>query len=134
MRRALTLLVLSVGLLALAIGPVGAHTKRATSKVIITRAAGGLYKGNVFSRVGACEDDRIVRVFHNSMPRYRIGTTRTRPDGSWSLRGAQPPRGDDVYAVVQREVDRRNARHLHVCRPDASPLYEYPYTGPPVVG
>jgi hypothetical protein len=44
-----------------------------------------------------CLDGRVVQVFHFG---FEIGTTLSRENGNWEIRGPAPPVGDPVTAVV----------------------------------
>jgi hypothetical protein len=125
-RRALTLLILGAGGAILVVAPVIGHVRKTDSDVFVTSARNGNYKGKVVSPAERCERERTVRVWHDSEPAFRIGTTTTKPDGTWQLRGPEPPAGDKVYAVVAVRYLRRNSDHRHYCGRDASPKVTYP--------
>jgi len=126
MRRALTLLFLSAGGVMLLVAPSTGHVFKTDTNVFVNYAALGIYKGKVVSPRSACEGGRTVKVFHDSDPIFRIGTTTTKDNGTWTLNGPEPPRGDKVYAVVTQSFTRRNRNHRHSCAFDRSPKVTYP--------
>ena len=126
MRRALTVLILGAAATILVVAPVIGHVRRTDSDVFITSARNGVYKGKVVSPIERCERGRTVRVWHDSDPDFRIGTTTSRRDGTWQLQGPEPPAGDKVYATVSVKYLRRNSDHRHFCGRDTSPKVTYP--------
>jgi hypothetical protein len=94
-----------------------AHTKSYPSSVKVTSAertgpATGDYEGTVTAKK-KCRKRRKVKVFHDSRPRFLIGTDTTDSDGDWDVSGPAPPDGDKVYAEVTPKTLLSNGRHRH---------------------
>jgi hypothetical protein len=126
MRKAVNLLVISSAAVILVTAPVSGHDSKTDSNVFIRSAAAGVYRGKVLSPRDACERRRLVRVFHDSQPRFLIGTARTDADGAWEVVGPEPPTGEKIYAAMTPHTLRNNERHRHLCAGDRSPKVTYP--------
>lgn len=101
------------------------------STVTIGKAANGSYRGKVKSPNDRCQRSRLVKVFHDSNPRFLIGRKRTKDNGSWRLGGPEPPVGDKVYAVVTEDeyLISNVEKTVGVCKKDVSPKVKYPHGG-----
>ena len=111
---ALTVLVLGVVTAA-------AHRVNYGSKVQIDSAVRatpttGKYEGEVKSGVPRCRKGRKVKVWHDSVPPFLIGTDTTDANGKWAVDGPAPPDGDSIYAVTSRKTLRKSATHRHRCK------------------
>jgi hypothetical protein len=85
----------------------------------------GDYEGTVTGKE-KCRKRRKVKLFHDSSPRFQIGSDTTDSDGDWEISGPAPPNGDKVYAEVAPKTLLRNGRHRHKCKGDRSPKRRFP--------
>ena len=123
MRRVTAVILATVVLMCAAFVAVAiAHTVKYDSTVTIQLKKNGnapdSFAGKVISTHQRCEMNRTVKVFQRSggATNLRLGTDQTDTSGNWELQlpGAAAP--GTYYAVATREVLRKTANHLHVCR------------------
>ena len=115
---------LAAGVFALLAVVAAAHTARYDSTVTIHFQRGhgerGAFSGKVISQKARCQIDRTVAVRKRvDGPDRLIGTDRTNTEGEWELE-AQGTNAWAYYARARRKVLRKDADHLHVCRPATS--------------
>ena len=129
MGRALKLVTaaaLSCGAFALFAIVAAAHTARYDSTVTISFQRGhhgesDEFSGMVISQKNRCQIHRRVVVrkrVDGADP--AIGTDATNRDGRWEVKAALGKKAGTYYARARRKVLRRNANHLHVCKPAIS--------------
>ncbi len=133
MKKAL-LVVSVVGATVVASGPASTGIARVagfstTVKITRARPAGNDladYKGYVGSPQSGCKHRRKVHLYHDSKPRFLIGTDITDSAGRWEIEDAPaPPVGEFIYAVVAGRDIVVHGHHRH-CDSDRSPRVEYP--------
>lgn len=122
---AVTTTTVATGLAAFAIARDSDHP----SQVSITKAhpltsSTADYEGNVKSGKSACEQRRKVILYHDSHPRFRIGSDKTDADGRWAMHNRPaPPVGEKIYAVATFKGIAHTDRD---CAADESPDVSYP--------
>jgi hypothetical protein len=129
MKRSLSIVAataLACGLFAALAVVAAAHTARYDSSVTISfqrghpHGEGDEFSGLVVSQKNRCQIHRTVAVRKRvDGPDPLIGTDLTNKQGRWELK-APGTRAGTYYARAKRKVLRRNANHLHVCRPAIS--------------
>jgi hypothetical protein len=82
------------------------------------------YFGQAFSPKKRCRRGRLVELFHDSNPDFKIGQDRTNREGDWRIVGPAPPSGDEVYATMDPRFLPSDFDHSHRCRRDRSRNYD----------
>jgi hypothetical protein len=129
MKRSLSIVAataLGCGLFAALAVVATAHTARYDSSVTISfkrghpHGEGDEFSGVVVSQKNRCQIHRTVAVRKRvDGPDQLIGTDLTNKNGRWELKEPGTTAAT-YYARARRKVLRRNANHLHVCRPAIS--------------
>ncbi|MGZ5330641.1 MAG: hypothetical protein ACXWFH_04975 [Solirubrobacterales bacterium] len=67
-----------------------------------------------------------MKLYHDSQPRFLIGTDKAAADGDWEISGPAPPNGDKVYAEVAPKRLAGGRGHRHKCKGGRSPKRTFP--------
>lgn len=128
MKRSLRMVgvaALACGVFAALAAVAVAHTARYDSSVTISFQRGhhggsDEFSGLVVAPKARCEVHRTVAVKKRvDGPDQLIDTDLTNKDGQWELKAPGTTAGT-YYARARRKVLRKDANHLHVCKPAIS--------------